>query len=141
MTGGRALELDVLPGDWAVCRLPADAAVPAWATGPFASVTRTPDELSVVCPAAGVPADIAASRGWRLLRLRGPLPLDAVGVLLAVLAPLAAAGVSVLPVGTHDTDWLLLPAARLDAALAALAAAGHRVHDEPPTDTPPPARP
>ena len=132
MTGARALELDLFPGAWAVCRLPADAAVPAWAAGPFASVTRTPDELSVVCPAVGVPADATASRGWRLLRLRGPLPLDAVGVLLAVLAPLAAAGVSVLPVGTHDTDWLLLPAGRLDAALAALAAAGHRVHDERP---------
>lgn len=140
MSGGRALALDLLPGDWAVCRLPADAVVPAWATGPFASVTRTPDELSVVCPAAGVPADAAASRGWRLLRLRGPLPLDAVGVLLAVLAPLAAAGVSVLPVGTHDTDYVLVPGGRLDAALAALAGAGHRVHDAAP-DTAPPLRP
>jgi uncharacterized protein len=113
---------------FAVCRLPSDAPVPVWAVGgPFSSVTRTSDELSVVCAAAGVPPELAASRDWRALRVDGPLDLALVGVLAALAVPLAEAGVSIFPIATHDTDWILVPAAQLDRACDALARAGHEV--------------
>lgn len=122
----RRLSLRTGPGGLAVCRLPADAPVPDWAwRGPFTSVTRTPDELSVTCAAADVPAGIAAEGGWRALELVGPFPLDATGVLAAVTGPLADAGVSVFAVATHDTDWVLVKEDRVDRARAALAQAGH----------------
>jgi uncharacterized protein len=120
--------LVVLAEPLAVCRLAADAPVPPWAHAPpFSSVTRTPHELSIVCPAAAVPADVAASRGWRALRVAGPLDLALVGVLASLVAPLAAAGVNVFTIATHDTDWILVPAAQLDRACDALARAGHEV--------------
>ena len=121
-----ALTLVAVP--LAVCRLAAAAPVPPWALGPpFSSVTRTPDELSVVCAAADVPAEVLASRPWLALRVDGPLDLALVGVLAALAAPLAEAGVSVFPVATYDTDWVLVREADAERARAALKRAGHVV--------------
>ena len=91
------------------------------------SITRTPDELSVVCPEAAVPPDVAASRAWRALRFEGPLPLDQTGILASVTTPLAQARVSVFALATYDTDYVLIPAAQQGQAIAALEAAGHSV--------------
>jgi len=122
------LTLTLLADALAVCRLSPDAAVPKWAlSAPFSSVTRTADELSVVCAAAGVPDEIVAARDWRALRVDGPLDLALVGVLAALAVPLAEAGVSVFTVATYDTDWILVRAAQVEAACAALERAGHAV--------------
>jgi hypothetical protein len=124
----RGVVLYVIDTPFAVCRLAADAPVPVWAVGgPFSSVTRTPDELSVVCADAAVPPALPASRGWRALRVDGPLDLALVGVMAALAAPLAAAEVSIFPIATHDTDWILVPESQLDRACDALARAGHEV--------------
>lgn len=122
-----SLTLDVLPERFAVVRLAADAALPKWAQGAGAlvSVTRTADELSIVCPEAAVPSDLPAQRGFRGLRVRGPLAFSAVGVLASLAGPLAAAGVSLFALSTYDTDYLLVRAADLERAVAALAGAGH----------------
>lgn len=111
-----------------MCRLAPAAALPAWAGGPgFSSITRTTEELSIICPAARVPAGVKQEPDWRLLQLVGPFDFDAVGILHSVLTPLASAGVSSLAVATYDTDHLLLKAGQLDPAVAALRAAGHTV--------------
>ncbi|MCC6830014.1 MAG: ACT domain-containing protein [Thermoleophilia bacterium] len=122
------LRLHRTPGELAVVRLAADAAAPAWAAGGFVSVTRTDAELSVVCDASAVPETSAASeRGWRRLEVRGPLDLGLTGVLAAIAAPLAEAGVPVFVISTYDTDHVLVRADRLADAEAALRAAGHEV--------------
>jgi uncharacterized protein len=117
----------LLPGLLAVVRLGPSEPVPEWAfaDGPFASVTRTGDELSVVCPETSVPSGSRAERGWRALKLEGPFPFDQVGVLASITGPLAAGGVSLFALSTFDTDYVLVKASRLDEALALLAAAGH----------------
>jgi len=108
--------------------MPPTAAVPAWATsGAFSSVTRTPDELSLLCPLRSVPGDVAAVGPFRALGLSGPIPVETVGVMASLVGPLAAAEVSVLAVATHDTDWLLVRHEELERAIAALVAHGHRV--------------
>jgi hypothetical protein len=98
--------------------------VPEWARGELVSVTRTREELSVVCADAEVAA--SCERGFRALAVAGPLDLELVGVLASLLEPLADAAIPVLALGTYDTDYLLVRADDLDAALAALRAAGHR---------------
>ncbi len=128
MMRGRRHRLVLMSEPVAICRLAPDAALPAWAmASPYWSITRTPDELSVVCPEAAVPGDVAASRGWRALRFEGPLPLDQTGILASVTAPLAAAHVSLFALATFDTDYVLIPAAQRNTAIAALEAAGHTV--------------
>lgn len=120
--------LQLIPGEFAVCRLPPTAAVPAWADSTvFSSVTRTGDELSIMCPAAQVPADVPHEAGWRLLKLLGPFAFTETGILASVLAPLATAQIGILAVATFDTDYVLVKAERLEETLHALAAAGHLV--------------
>ncbi|MDB6113114.1 MAG: hypothetical protein JWQ62_59 [Lacunisphaera sp.] len=122
------LTLHLIPGDFAVCRLSPHEPVPAWAgSAVFSSVTRTADELSIVCSATQVPAATKSERDWRLFKFAGPFDFGAVGVLASVTEPLARAGISLLAIATFDTDYVLIRAARLDEAIRTLEAAGHQV--------------
>ena len=123
--------LQLVAGEFAVVRLPPSEPVPAWAGSTvFSSVTRTADALSIICPAPQLPAGIKAERGWRMLKIAGPLDFGAIGIMVSVAEPLARAGISLLTVGTFDTDYVLVKADRLANAVRALEAAGHTVgHD------------
>ena len=122
------LALSIERGMYAICRLAPDSPPPAWALEcSHYSITRTREELSIVVPEQSVPVEVIASRGWQLLRVAGPMPLDQSGILASVTTPLAAARVSVFAMATYDTDYILIPAAQRATALAALEAAGHRV--------------
>lgn len=124
----RVLSIDLIPGRYVVCRLAPGAPVPEWAlSGAFASVTRTPDELSVVCAEEAVPAGVTTARDWRCLRFQGPFAFEETGVLASVTAPLAAAGISLFALSTYDTDYVLVRDGDLARAVAALREAGHRV--------------
>lgn len=125
-----AMTLGSLDGLFAVCRLSADAPLPAWAAaGSFVSITRTLDELSIVCRGEHVPDGVRCEPGWRCLRVAGPLDFTLAGVLASLLAPLADAGIPVFVVSTFDTDYLLVKEDRLDAAVNVLQSAGHSVVD------------
>jgi hypothetical protein len=125
----RRLELNLLPGRFAISKLAPDARLPAWAArGPFHSVTRTCDELSIIVEEARVPAGTQSQSGWRVLRVHGPFVLSEVGVLASLTAPLADARVSVFVVSTFDTDYLLVTEEQLTSAIAALDRAGHSIH-------------
>jgi uncharacterized protein len=119
------LSLLVLEERLAVARLAPDAEVPDWAGGKFSSIARTEEELSIVCDDRSVPQDVTAERGWRVLKVRGPIPFETTGVAAALVSPLAAAGISVFLISTFDTDYLLVKEDRFEGALAALRAAGH----------------
>jgi hypothetical protein len=111
-----------------VCRLEAHAPIPAWTRGPsFVSITRTPDELSIVCEEANVPRGHRAERGYAMLMIEGPLAPEMVGVLVSLITPLAQVGVSIFAVSTFDTDYVLVRASQLDRALDAIRAGGHTV--------------
>lgn len=115
----------VLPDLYAVSRLGPHSPLPPWAAGPFVNVTSTDDELSIICPAAGVPVGVHAERDWRVLKLVGPFPFTATGVLASLATPLAHAGISLLSIATYDTDYLLVKSEALNDAVAVLIAAGH----------------
>jgi hypothetical protein len=122
--GPLALSLRVLPSRLAICRLDADARVPSWFAGPFVSITRTAAELSIVCAETDVPDDVIAARGYRALEVIGPIPLEALGVMATVSSALARARISLLPIGTYDTDYVLVQERDLEQAIAALREAG-----------------
>ena len=101
------------PWRLAVCRFPADAPLPAWvfhAEAEFWSLTRTPDELSLVCAEADLPpsVDSHVELGWRAFALEGPVPFTTTGVISGLTAPLAEAGIGVFVISTYDTDYLLV---------------------------------
>ncbi|HET7434609.1 MAG TPA: ACT domain-containing protein [Thermoanaerobaculia bacterium] len=123
------LHITIVPHTLAVSRLHAGDAFPDWARGAFVSITRTSEELSVVCDEGHVPESVTAERGWTLLKVEGPIPFETTGVASALVAPLAKAKISVFPIATYDTDYLLVKADALVAAIDALRSAGHVVND------------
>jgi hypothetical protein len=122
------LRLTRLATRMAVCKLPPGAPLPAWASGgALWSVTRTPDELSIVCAEDAVPAGVTCQAPFAALAVVGPLDFALTGVLAGLTAALAAAAVPVFALSTYDTDYLLVPAGRTEIAITALAAAGYPV--------------
>src|SRR5690242_13104783 len=125
-------DLDLLPEEYAVCRLPAGSAIPAsLSSGPpdksVISVTWAPDELSIICPSDRVPDDAVVETPWRCFRVVGPLDLALTGVLASLIGPLAEARVNIVTFSTYDTDYVLVPSVRLTEAVDTLRAAGHRI--------------
>lgn len=129
MSARRALALH--PERFAVCRFAPDDPLPAWVFHAGAttwSLTRTPRELSLVCPEDDLPPSVGrAERGWRAFEVEGPIPFEETGVLAGLAAPLAAAGIPVFALSTHDTDLLLVRERDLARATAAFAATGYEL--------------
>jgi uncharacterized protein len=127
------MNLSLLPSTFAICRLDAVDAIPVWAlTGSFFTITRTEEELSIVCEQAVIDPEhgmthIKIEPGWRCLKLIGPIPFETVGVIAALTKALADQGISVSPIATYDTDYLFVKNDRVQDAIAALRAAGHVV--------------
>ena len=126
------LTLALLPARLALCRLSSNDPIPVWAAGAraFMSITRTPAELSIVADEEVVPPEVKAERGYRSLRVEGPLPLTLVGIIAAISEPLAAAGVPIFPIATYDTDYVIMRESDVAKAVASLRAAGHRVYNK-----------
>jgi len=122
----RHLQLSLLPERYAIVGLSPLADLPKWAVqGPFFSVTRTSEELSIVVEESRVPEGIQSQGDWRVIKVHGPFVLSEVGVLAALAGPLAAARISLFVVSTFDTDYLLVSSESLDAAIGVLERAGH----------------
>lgn len=124
--------LTVMLGHYAVCQLPPAAPIPPWASGDdFCAITRTADELSIICPQAALPADlppgVTVAQDWVLLRVEGPFAFDVIGVLASLATALAEAGVVLLAVATYKTDYLLVKAEQFPSAITALTEAGHQI--------------
>jgi hypothetical protein len=128
----KRLAIDVQPGEYAVARLDADATVPADLLAPgrtgLVSVTRTAQELSVICAPEDVPDGAKVEAGWRLLTVRGPLAFTLTGIIAALANELASAGVALVTLSTFDTDHVLVRHGDLTRAVDALNSAGHEVH-------------
>ncbi len=113
------------PGGYAIARLESTAAIPSWADGPgFVTITRTTDELSILCLADRVPADILSEGPWVCLKLLGPFDLSLSGIAVQVVKPVSDAGIGFLLIATFDTDYLLVKAANRAACITALREAG-----------------
>ncbi|MCG8456888.1 MAG: ACT domain-containing protein, partial [Holophagales bacterium] len=130
------LRLAVLPGPYAICRMNPRARIPRWVHhSPFYSVSRSPEELSILSLQEHVPNGVKCEAGWRGLQVLGTLDLSLIGVLESLARPLAEADVEILTVSTFDTDYVFVREAKLEKAVRALEAAGHRFED-PAAETP-----
>ena len=118
----------VLPGEYAICRLSADAPVPDWAMqGDFCSITRTQEELSIVCAQDLISGSVEQEADWVCLKVIGPLDFNLTGILASLAGTLAEAGISVFAISTFDTDYLLVKRVSLAEAIDALSQAGHKI--------------
>jgi hypothetical protein len=122
------LKFRQLPGTFSICRLPADDPIPEWAaTASFASITRTADELSIVCPTGLAPHNANCEAPWTCFKLEGPFPFAQTGVLASFIDPLATKGVPIFAIATFDTDYILVKQEFAEAALRTLQDARHEL--------------
>lgn len=124
----KPLTLSLYPEALAICQLPSGSSIPTWATASnFFAITRTPDELSIVCPAPYVPHGISFEGPWHALKVEGPLDFSLTGILAGLSGCLADIGISLFAISTFDTDYILVHDGDLAAAQDALRAAGYRL--------------
>ncbi|HET9408869.1 MAG TPA: ACT domain-containing protein [Candidatus Sulfotelmatobacter sp.] len=126
MSRRHQLKFRLLTRPYAIVRLAAEADVPGWASrGIFSSITRTADELSIVCAAEDVPSEVHSPHRWIMLKLEGPFPFSQTGILLSFIEPLSENGIPIFTISTYDTDYVLIQEEWADAAIRALQQTGH----------------
>jgi hypothetical protein len=124
----RALKFRFLPGSFAVCQALPSEGIPDWACDSvFFSITRTADELSIVCSASKVPNELKAEKCWCCIKIEGPFDFHETGVLESFLGPLAEAGIPIFSLSTYNTDYVLVKEQFMVATVNALRAAGHEL--------------
>lgn len=121
-------QINQFPETLAVVNLPPGAEVPAWseASSVF-SITATATETSLVCARRSVPKKVVQQGPFTAFEVQGPLDFALTGVLVALLAPLADAGISVFAISTYQTDWILIPTGDAERAGEEWRRQGHTV--------------
>ncbi len=122
------LKLKLFNDKYGVCKLENDAAIPEWATyNEFLSITRTSDELSIVCTQNNIPKDVTCELDWRLLKIEGPLDFSLIGILSSISMTLAQEEISIFAISTYDTDYIMVKEKDLNNTVSALSNKGHNI--------------
>lgn len=124
----KKLTMSLMKETYAVCRLSTAEPTPEWVMdSQFFSVTKTSDELSIVCEEEKVPENIKCEKGWRTLKVEGPLDFSLIGILASISTTLAKNGISIFAISTYDTDYILVKDKDLGDSIKALAEGGYEV--------------
>jgi hypothetical protein len=122
----KQLAFTVLEGDYSIHRLPPGSDFPAIPRETaFSSITRTDEEITVVCPGA---IDLKAEHtepGWSVLKVIGPLEFSLTGILAGISRVLSDVEISLFALSTWDTDYILVKSDDKEGAIKALTGAGH----------------
>lgn len=116
------LRLATLPGRYAISWLEPGEGVPDWFPGEaeLQSLTRTKDELSLVTEEEAVAPGIKSEKGWRALKVLGPLEFSLTGIMARLSGALADEGISLFALSTYNTDYILVKEEDLERAKVAL---------------------
>jgi hypothetical protein len=122
------MNLSVLKNTFVVLRLNKDATLPNWINhNEFYSITKTRDELSIVCVDENIPQhEFKMERSWKIIKVEGPLDFSLTGILASILNPLAQAKISIFSLSTFDTDYIMVKEEKLESALSMLQKAGFK---------------
>ena len=120
------VRLKRLAGTYAVSRLEPMSPIPGWADGKgFVSISRSDDELSIVCGAERVPSGVRQDAGWACYKFIGPFAFDETGIVSSVIGPLSDAGIGIFVISTFDGDHMLLKETDISRAEPVLTNSGH----------------
>jgi len=124
----KIITMKLLEEKYGVCRLDGTESIPEWPQNSnFFSITRTEDELSIVCSQDSIPDDIKCEKDWRMLKVQGPLDFSLIGILASISRVLAQKGISIFAVSTYDTDYILVKNKDIDNVIESLVNEGYEV--------------
>jgi len=126
----KQLKLRHLPDTYGIARLEASSPIPPWADGGgFVSISRSEDELSIVCQQTRFPDSVPSSLNWVCFKLVGPFAFDETGIVASVVTPLSTGGIGVFVVSTYDGDHVLIKSQDLERSKTLWENAGHTIID------------
>ncbi len=119
--------LSVLRDTFTIYKLSPDASIPEEIRNcDFYNVSKSAEELSVVCPEQFEVQSTHSSPDWKCIKVKGPLDFDLTGILAGISAILAQANISIFAISTFNTDYILVPKQALDEACSVLMQAGYK---------------
>ena len=122
------MKLSIYKEFYQVAKLAPESGIPESALrGEFYSVTRTDEELSVVCAQDADFLCESREKGWRMLKIEGVLDFSLIGILSKISTILADNSVSIFAVSTYNTDYILVKDKDIDAAVTALKGSGYEI--------------
>lgn len=117
----KKLKMSLLKESYGVCRLNSNETIPNWViNGEVYSITKTKDELSIVCEEENIPSDVKCEKSWRVLKIEGPLDFSLVGILAKISTLMADNSISIFAISTYDTDYILIKEKDIEKAIEAL---------------------
>jgi hypothetical protein len=120
--------LKIMDGSFSVCRLKADDEVPEWShRDGFYSISRTDEELSIVCEQKNVPESVKSEGDFSIIKVLGPLDFSLTGILARISSVLASKKISIFAISTFDTDYILVRVVSLGRAVDALRLDGYKI--------------
>ena len=120
------IRLKKLTGLYAVAQINQQEKVPDWVDGDgFVSISRTDDELSLVCLQQRIPPEIKMDKGWICFKFQGPFAFGEAEVILSIIRPLSENGIGKFVVSTFNGDMILIKLEDVPTAITLLQEAGH----------------
>ncbi len=123
------LRFIILKDKYAIHRFDSCSDIPMWIKdSDFYSVTKTKDELSIVCKQLDSITEAAEiNKDWRILKLQGPLDFSLVGIIAEIAGILKESNITIFTISTFETDYILVKNKNLDRAIDSLKANGHEI--------------
>ena len=121
------LVLSVLSGTFTIHKLSPDASIPEEILkSNYYSVSKTENELSLVCSEVFEVQSLQSSKGWECIKVAGPLDFNLTGILAGISDILAKENISIFAISTFDTDYILVRTLDLSSATTKLRLAGYK---------------
>jgi len=121
------LVLSVLFETFTIHKLSRDASIPeAILKSNYYSVSKTENELSLVCSEVIEVQSLQSSKGWKCIKVAGPLDFNLTGILAGISDILAKGNISIFAISTFDTDYILVRTQDLSSATTKLRLAGYK---------------
>jgi hypothetical protein len=123
------LTLIVLKDKYAIKKLHTNSDIPDWVNdSDFYSVTKTRDELSIVCKQQDPIKNVLnINKDWKILKLRGPLDFSSIGIIAAISGILKKNKIPIFTISTYETDYILVKNDDLNKTAASLKAKGYQI--------------
>jgi len=124
------ISLTRLKEEYAIHRFNSNETVPpAVFNSTFYSISKTDEELSIVCDSTISIESNACDSGWSTIKILGPLDFSLTGILARISSVLAEARISIFAISTYDTDYILVKKDKVESAVSALKTAGYDFND------------
>ena len=125
-----SLDFKLLKDTFSICRLDKDSPIPEWLENSgFFSLTRTHDELSIVCNQVLVKSDdkIIINKDWRIIKIKGPLDFSLTGIIAHISDLLKKNNIPIFVISTYNTDYILVKKQNINKAVTVLKSNGHKI--------------